>query len=128
MHSGCGRRTSRSGSGPSKTNAKKNKKKKKKKKKPGGKGVVEMVKTKKPRECDTLYDSDYWTTGMLGDYIKRTYQVEYKSKTSLYLLFREAKFTYHKPGRVYERRDQEAVDAWKKEVFPILKKACTEPN
>ena len=90
--------------------------------------LVEMVKTKKPRECDTLYDSDYWTTGMLGDYIKRTYQVEYKSKTSLYLLFREAKFTYHKPGRVYERRDQGAVDAWKKEVFPILKKAWTEPN
>lgn len=90
--------------------------------------LVDIVKTKKPMECDPVYDSEYWTTGMLGDYIKRTYDVQYKSKTSLYLLFRKAKFTYHKPGRVYERRDQGAIDVWKKDVFPILKKAWRDPN
>lgn len=90
--------------------------------------LVELIKTKKPSDCDARYDSDYWTTGMLGDYIERTHEVKYKSKTSLYLVFREAKFTYHKPGRVYERRNQEAVETWKKEALPILKKAWTDPS
>ena len=90
--------------------------------------LVELIKTKKPSDCDARYDSEYWTTGMLGDYIERTHQVKYKSKTSLYILFREAKFTYHKPGRVYERRDPVAVETWKKETLPILKKAWRDPN
>lgn len=90
--------------------------------------LVELVKTKKPSDCDTRYEDSYWTTGMLGDYIERTYGVKYKSKTSLYLVFREAKFTYHKPGRVYERRNQAAVEAWKKEVFPLVKKAWDDPD
>lgn len=90
--------------------------------------LTELVKTKTPSQCDTHYESEYWSTSILGDYIKRTYDVEYKSRTSLYLLFREAKFTYHKPGRVYERRDQSAVDAWKKEVNSKLKKAWKDPN
>ncbi|MBI3336083.1 IS630 family transposase [Candidatus Peregrinibacteria bacterium] len=90
--------------------------------------LVELIKTKKPSDCDSRYDSDYWTTGILGDYIERTHEVKYKSKTSLYLVFRAAKFTYHKPGRVYERRNPEAVEAWKKEALPIIKKAWKDPN
>jgi transposase len=90
--------------------------------------LVELIKTKPPSGCDTRYEGNYWTTGLLGDYIERTYRVKYKSKTSLYILFREAKFTYHKPGRVSERRDPAAVDAWKKETLPIVKKAWRDPN
>lgn len=90
--------------------------------------LVHLVKTKKPKDCDPRYDSDYWTTSILGDYVKRTYEVAYKSKTSVYLLFREAKFTYHKPGRVYERRDPEAVEIWKKEVLPRVLEAWKDPN
>ncbi len=90
--------------------------------------LTELVKTQTPSQCDTHYESEYWTTSILGDYIKRTYDVKYKSRTSLYLLFREAKFTYHKPGRVYERRDQSAIDVWKKEVKSKLKKAWKDPD
>ncbi len=90
--------------------------------------LTELVKTKTPSQCDTQYEDEYWTTSILGDYIKRTYEVTYKSRTSLYLLFREAKFTYHKPGRVYERRDQSAIDVWKKDVDSKLKKAWKDPE
>lgn len=90
--------------------------------------LVLMIKTKKPSDCDARYDSDYWTTSILGDYIERTHEVKYKSRTSLYLVFRQAKFTYHKPGRVYERRNPETVEAWKKEMLPLLKKAWKEQD
>ena len=60
-----------------------------------------IFKTKTPK--DYGYENDYWLTGLLGHLIKRKYKVQYKSKTSYYLIFRQAKFTYHKPGRVYHR-------------------------
>lgn len=63
--------------------------------------------TKTPK--DFGYDCPFWTTGILGNLIEREYAVKYKSKTSLYLIFREAKFTYHKPGRVYHNQDPEEV-------------------
>ena len=31
------------------------------------------------------------------------------------LLFKESKFSYHKPEKAYERRDQAKIDAWKAE-------------
>jgi transposase len=51
--------------------------------------VIETIKTKRPAELGTYYQHySYWTTGILGEYIKRTYKVEYKSKTSECLLFK----------------------------------------
>lgn len=83
--------------------------------------IIATIRTKKPNECDTYFENyEHWTTGVLGEYIKRAYKVEYKSKTSHYLLFREAKFTYHKPGRVYHEQDQEEIEQWKKQVKPKL--------
>lgn len=58
--------------------------------------LIKTIKEKIPNECDRYYNSDYWTTGIVATYIKRTYDVEYKSKTSIYVLFRQAKFSYHK--------------------------------
>lgn len=75
--------------------------------------IAETVKTKTPNECDPYYNSDYWTTGILGEYVQRTYGVMYKSKTSVYLIFRHAQFSYHKPGRVYERRNEQEVHEWR---------------
>ena len=49
--------------------------------------LLEVLQTKSPR--DYGYDWDYWTTGILGDFIKRAYNVQYKSKTSLYLIFQK---------------------------------------
>lgn len=75
---------------------------------------------------DFNYGYPFWTTGILGDFIKREYDVCYKSKTSLYLIFREAKFTYHKPGRVYHNQDPEEVTRWQKETQPIIKEALKD--
>jgi len=91
--------------------------------------ITETIKTKRPSELGTYYQNyDHWTTGVLGEYIKRTYDVQYKSKTSYYLVFRQAKFTYHKPGRVYERRDEQAVQVWRNTATESVAEALREPN
>lgn len=67
-----------------------------------------------------------WTTAMLGAVIEEKYGVRYRSKTSLYLIFKESKFSYHLPVKRYERRDQEEVDAWRKTTTPIIRKAWSD--
>lgn len=91
--------------------------------------IIEAVKNKQPGECDRYFSrNNYWTTGLLGEYIRRKYDVAYKSKTSLYLIFRQSKFTFHKPGRVYEKRDEAEVKRWRKTAKLIVEKALAEPN
>jgi len=91
--------------------------------------IVEAVKNKKPGECDKYFqNNDYWTTGILGKYIFRKYDVAYKSKTSLYLIFRQSRFTFHKPGRVYQKRDENEVKKWQKTAKPIVAKAFSDPG
>lgn len=80
------------------------------------KEIIKIVKEKKPKEVDDRYQSsDFWTTLTLGDFIERKYAIKYKSRTSLYLIFRGAKFTYHKPGRIYKKHDDKKVEDWKTE-------------
>jgi hypothetical protein len=84
------------------------------------------LKTKKPRDYD--YDSDYWTTSILGDLIKQRYNVQYKSKTSFYLIFKQAKFSYRKPGRIYHLRDEKEIQEWQKTNKPLLEEAFQQEN
>jgi len=86
--------------------------------------IIETVKTKTPK--DVGYVSDHWTTGILGNWIEESYKAKYKSKTSLYLVFKQAKFTYHKPGMVYRERNDEEVAAWRKQTKPKLKRLLKE--
>lgn len=88
--------------------------------------ITEMLSTKTPR--DFGWDMDHWTTGALGQYILETYEVKYKSKTSLHLIFKESKLSYRKPDTVYDRHNQETVDEWKKANKPIVKQAMTDDN
>jgi transposase len=88
--------------------------------------IIEMVKTKTPR--DVGYVNDHWTTGILGNWIEQEYKAKYKSKTSIYLVFRQAKFTYHKPGTVYHEHNVQEVAAWKKQAKPKLKQFLKENN
>lgn len=90
------------------------------------KEILQLITYESPR--DYGYDSPSWTTTILADLIELTYGVRYKSKTSYYILFRESKFTYHKPGRVYHKRDEEEVKKWKKEILPIIEKAFQEED
>ena len=91
--------------------------------------VITIIQTKKPCEVDSYYQKyDYWTTGVLAEYITRIYGVVYKSKTSEYVLFKQAKFSYHKPGRVSERRDDEEVKKWRIQAKKRIQKAWYDPN
>jgi len=78
------------------------------------KAVIKILKTRKP--SDFGINADFWSTAILGQLIEEHYGVRYKSKTSYYLIFREAKFSYHKPGTQYKNRNQAKIDEWKKET------------
>lgn len=72
-----------------------------------------ILHTKTPQNYG--WECDYWTPGILGRIILELYGVQYKSKTSLYLIFKQSKFTYHKPEVKYERRSEEAIKKWEEE-------------
>jgi transposase len=88
--------------------------------------VIETVSSKTPKDFGYVYD--HWSTGVLGEWIKKKFKVEYKSKTSLYLVFKQAKFTYHRPGQAYDLRNEEAIEVWKKENNPLLKRFWKEKD
>lgn len=75
---------------------------------------------------DYGYQSAHWSTSILADLIEARYEVKYKSKTSYYLLFKESKFSFHKPGRAYERHDPIKVAEWRSELKPKLEEAFLE--
>ena len=64
----------------------------------------------------------------MADLIEARYQVKYKSKTSYYLLFKENKFSFHKPGKVYEKHDPERTAKWREETKPKLKQAMGDED
>jgi len=74
------------------------------------------------------FEEDFWTTAILGLLIKEQYNVHYKTKNPLYLLFKDAKFTFHKPDKKYHKRDQEAVDKWREDMTSVVEKAYTEED
>lgn len=88
--------------------------------------VIATLKTKTPQ--DVGYTYAHWTSGLLADYIETKYNVRYKSKTSLYIIFRKSSFTYHKPGRKYHRHDAQEVASFRRRAKEILKKAWQEEN
>ena len=88
--------------------------------------IVETIQNKKPE--DIGYHSEFWTTAIIGHWIEMRYGIKYKSKTSLYLLFKKASFSYHKPGRIYHKRNEEEVRKFQIETEIILKKELEEDN
>jgi len=72
---------------------------------------------------DHGYEVEFWSTSILGDFIKEKYGVSYKSKRPFYLLFEKAKYSFHKPGKVYEKRDEVKVEVWKDSVQPKIREA-----
>lgn len=86
--------------------------------------IVKIIKEKTPR--DKGYETDYWTTGIVGAVIESEYKVKYKSKTSIYLIFKQAKFSFHKPDRLYQARDEQEVETWKNEAKIKVKQALSD--
>ena len=90
--------------------------------------IIETVKTKAPRDCMRGYDHEFWTAALLGRHIQNTYKVTYKSRTSYQLIFRKAEFSYHKPGRVSERRDEKEVKNWRRRAKKHIAEAWNDPD
>jgi transposase len=88
--------------------------------------IIKNIKTTTPESFG--YESKFWTTGILAHLIKEQYNVAYKTKRPFYLLFKEAKFTYHKPGQQYKNRNQAVVDEWKEKNIPIIKEHLKNSN
>lgn len=86
--------------------------------------IAEILHTKSPREFG--FESDYWTTTILAHCIYEQYGIKYRSKTSLYLIFKESRLTFHKPGKVYEKRDDAQVKLWADRVRPIIEAAWND--
>lgn len=83
--------------------------------------IINLLTKTSPK--DHNIEADYWSTTILGHVVKDKYNVVYKSKKPYYLLFEEAKFSFHKPGQVYEKRDEARVEVWREEIRPVLEKA-----
>lgn len=88
--------------------------------------IIKIMTTLTPKSFG--FADDYWSTYILGALIKEQYGVQYKSKTPLYLIFKEAKFTYHKPDQQYKNRDQKKIDEWIEKYTPIISESIKDPN
>ena len=73
-------------------------------------------------------NSPFWSTRILATLIDQKYSVVYSSRTSYYVLFKKASFSFHLPGKQYEKADAEVVAAWKKEQYTRLEEAFSDPN
>ena len=88
--------------------------------------VLATIKEKTPK--DLGYGHDHWSSSVLGDWIEKTFKVKYKSKTSLYLIFKKVSFTYHRPGTTYDERDEREVAQWQKTATRRLAKLMKEKD
>lgn len=76
--------------------------------------VIATLQTKQPKDVIELCTDTNWSTHSLGEYIHELTGKRYKSKTSSYLLFREAKLSFHLPGKSYEKADPVRMAEWEK--------------
>lgn len=74
--------------------------------------VILALQTQRPKDLIDSCTDEHWSTYWLGRYIHDTFSKQYKSKTSHYLLFREAKLSFHLPGKRYEKADEQKTAAW----------------
>lgn len=88
--------------------------------------IIKILTHQKP--MDFGFESDFWTTSILAQLIKEQYGVQYKTKKHLYLIFKQAKFTFHKPGAKYEKRDEQKIKAWEQQIKPEVEAAMEDPN
>ena len=73
-------------------------------------------------------NSAFWSTRILATVIKRQYGVVYASRTSYYVLFKKASFSFHLPGKKYEKADPKVVADWGKDHYERLKEAFSDPD
>ena len=85
--------------------------------------IIKVLNTQTPKDYGFSEDA-FWTTSILGQLIKEQYGVTYKSKTPLYLLFKGARFTFRKPEKYSEKRNEQQISEWKEKFEPIIEEEC----
>lgn len=91
------------------------------------KEIVKTVRAQSPAEAG-FSNHEFWNTGILALHIEEKYHIRYRSKTSYYLIFKRVRFTYHKPGRVYQKHDPLRVSSWRKEITPKIRGFWKDPT
>ena len=86
--------------------------------------IVTILNTQKPTDFGYI-NQEVWTTKILADLIEENYGVRYKSRTSFYLIFKKAKFTFRKPEKQSERRNEEVIAEWKEKYKSIIESECS---
>ena len=89
--------------------------------------VATMLKTTTPNDHGYT-TSPFWSTRILATVIKSKYGVVYASRTSYYVLFKKSEFSFHLPGKQYEKADPEVVAKWEKEQYQRLSEAFSDPD
>lgn len=84
--------------------------------------IVNILNTHKPH--DYGIQCDFWSTGILGRLIEEQYGVKYKSKTPIYLIFKQAKFTFRKPEKQSEKHSAKQIEDWKDKYKSIIAEEC----
>jgi transposase len=88
--------------------------------KPEREAVIQTIRSKQPKDVIPGCSDEHWSTYWLGAYILTLTGKHYKSKTSQYLLFHEAKLSFHLPGKLYEKSDPIVKAAWARGTAPVL--------
>jgi transposase len=78
---------------------------------------------KTPAECG--YDKYLWTQQLIADLVQREFGVSYHHD-HIGVVLKQMGFTHQKPARRARERDEQKIEAWRREVWPdLLKKAPT---
>jgi transposase len=87
-----------------------------------------------PEDCDQLstlllqgarahgWPNDLWTIPRIVELVDAHFGVRYTDSGMWHVLTRELGFSWQKPERRARERDDEAIQLWKTETFPRLKK------
>ena len=65
--------------------------------------IKAVIKAKSPEEAGLK--ENFWTVAILRDYVKKEYDVSYKSDVSYQRLFDFCGFTFHKPDRINKKQN-----------------------
>lgn len=90
--------------------------------------VIQTLRLKQPGDVIPGCSDEHWSTYWLGEYIFTLTGKRYKSKTSQYLLFHEAKLSFHLPGKLYEKSDPAVKAAWAAATKSVLERYWGEPG
>lgn len=78
-----------------------------------------------PTECG--FERYLWTTSLIADLIQREFAVSYHHDTVGSLL-RDLGFSWQKPACRARERDEDRIEAWRREVWPEILKKVSPPQ